>query len=138
MLVAILAALVVPSAFAKDSPAQVIVWPQSGTPILRFTFGKFKEVGSLGSERTYVTETTAENLWSKPISNANFSLYVFDRNKTRIAEATINVSNIAPGETVKFQLRSLLLARLPRCPWLRDMCPRNSALLLLRVWSHSQ
>ena len=78
-------------------------WPQSGTPVLRFTFGKFKEVGSPGSERSYVTETAAENLWSKSISNANFSLYLFDKNKIRLAEATINVSNVAPGETVKFQ-----------------------------------
>ncbi len=79
------------------------MWPESGTPVLRFTFGKFKEIGSLGSERSYVTETTAENLWSKPISNAGFSLYLFDKNKTRIAEATLTISNVAPGETVKFQ-----------------------------------
>lgn len=103
VIVTIVAAVAVPSAYPKDPPAQVVVWPQNGTPILRFTFGKFKEVGSLGSERSYITETTAENLWSKPISDANFSLYLFDKNKTRIAEATIAVSNIAPGETIKFQ-----------------------------------
>jgi hypothetical protein len=97
------ALFVVLAAYAKDPPAQVIVWPETGTPVFRFTFGKFKEVGSLGNERSYVTETTAENLWSKPIGNANFSLYLYDKNKTRIAEATINVSNVAPGETVKFQ-----------------------------------
>ncbi len=91
------------AAYAKEPPAQIIMWPQTGTPVLRFTFGKFKEVGSLGSERSYVTETTAENLWSKPIANANFALYLFDKNKARIAEATITVSNIAPGETIKFQ-----------------------------------
>jgi PEGA domain len=89
--------------YAKDPPAQVIVWPENGAPVLRFTFGKFKDVGSLGNERSYVTDTTVENLWNKPISNANFALYLFDKNKTRIAEATINVSNVAPGETVKFQ-----------------------------------
>jgi hypothetical protein len=94
---------VVLAAYAKDPPVQVMVWPESGTPILRFTFGKFKEVGSLGNARSYVTETTVENLWSKSIGNANFSLYLFDKNKIRIAEATINVSNVAPGETVKFQ-----------------------------------
>ena len=79
------------------------MWPESGPPVFRFTFGKFKEVGSLGNERSYVTETTAENLWTKAIGNANFSLYLFDKNKTRIAEATINVSNVGPGETIKFQ-----------------------------------
>jgi hypothetical protein len=91
------------AAYAKDPPAQVIVWPENGTPVLRFTFGKFKEIGSLGSQRSCVTETTAENLWSKSIGNANFSLYRYDKNKTRIAERTVNVSNLAPGESVKFQ-----------------------------------
>ncbi len=91
------------AAHAKDPPAQLIVWPESGTPILRFTFGKFKELGSMGSQRTYTTDTLVENVWNKAISNANFSLYLFDKNKVRIAEAVINVSNVAPGETVKFQ-----------------------------------
>lgn len=91
------------TAYAKDPPGQVIQWPESGTPVLRFTFGKFKEIGEMGSRRTYVTDTMAENVWSKPISNASFSLYLFDRNKVRIAEAVMSVSNIAPGETVKFQ-----------------------------------
>jgi len=103
VLLSALAVISVFSAYAKDPPAQVIVWPETGAPVFRFTFGKFKEIGSLGSERSYVTETTAENLWNKNISNANFSLYLFDKNKTRIAEATINVSNVGPGETVKFQ-----------------------------------
>lgn len=100
--------LSVPAAFvtsvaAKDQPFQVVTWPETGTPVLRISFGKFKEVGSLGSERSYVTETTAENLWSKPISNANFALYLFDKSKTRIAEATITISNVSPGGVVKFQ-----------------------------------
>ncbi len=61
-------------ATAKDQPAQVLVWPEQGTPVVRFTFGKFKEVGSLGNQRTYVTDTTAENLWSKRIPDATFVL----------------------------------------------------------------
>lgn len=91
------------TANAKEQPPQVIVWPDQGSPILRFTFGKFKEVGSLGNQRTFMTETTAENLWSKTIPNATFTLYLYDRNKVRIGEATVNVSNVGPGETVKFQ-----------------------------------
>jgi len=90
-------------ALAKDQPFQVIVWPEKGDPVLRLTFGKFKEVGSVGSERTYITDTTAENLWSKRIPEASFALYVYDKNKVRIAEANVSVSNVAPGETIKFQ-----------------------------------
>lgn len=99
----LLAACLTEFASAKDSPAQVITWPEQGATVLRFTFGKFKEVGSLGSQRTYVTDTTAENLWTKKISDANFALYLYDKNKVRIGEATLAVSNVAPGETIKFQ-----------------------------------
>lgn len=88
---------------AKDQPPQVIVWPQSGTPVLRFTFGKFKELGSAGSQRSYIVETTAENLWSKKISQASFSLYLFDKAKARIAEAWITVNDLGPGQSAKFQ-----------------------------------
>ncbi len=48
-------------------------------------------------------DTTAENLWSKRISNANFALYLFDKNKVRIGEAVIAISNVGPGERIKFQ-----------------------------------
>jgi PEGA domain-containing protein len=88
---------------AKDLPSQVVLWPESGTPVLRFTFGKFKEIGSMGNQRTYMTDTTAENLWSKAISNANFSLYLFDKNKARIGEGFVTLTSVGAGETVKFQ-----------------------------------
>ena len=66
-------------AFAKDAPPQIVVWPESGTPILRFSFGKFKEIGSLAKDRVYVTETTIQNNWNKKISQATFALYLFDK-----------------------------------------------------------
>ena len=89
---------------AKDAPFQVITWPDSGQPLVRFTFSKFKEVGGLGRERTYVTETTAENLSGKVIGGASLSLYVFDKSNVRIGEGYINLSNVGPGQTVKFQV----------------------------------
>jgi hypothetical protein len=67
--------------FAKDSPNQVLVWPQSGAPSLRFTFAKFREEGTFGREHAYICETTAENLTTKVISSANFSVYFYDKNK---------------------------------------------------------
>jgi len=75
-------------ALAKDPPVQTITWPESGTPVLKFTFGKFKALGSLGGQRSYMTETTAENLWTKPISSATFSLYLYDKTRHGLAKAT--------------------------------------------------
>lgn len=73
-------------ALAKDPPSQVIVWPEQGSPVVRFTFGKFKEVASVGSERTYMTDTTAANLWTKRIEDANFILYCMTRTKCESAK----------------------------------------------------
>jgi hypothetical protein len=97
-------AVAISSTSAKDIPFQVLTWPESGQPVLRFTFSKFKEVGGMGRERTYVTDTTAENLSDKTIGNANFSLYVFDKNKARIGEGYINLTNVTVGQSVKFQI----------------------------------
>ena len=122
-------------AYAKDAPAQVLVWPEQGAPVLRFTFGKFKEVGVSGSQHNYTSDTTAENLWGKPIPRADFSLYLFDRNKVRIGEGWISLSNVGAHETVKFQtafstaggLASMAL--LPRTLNCRRSSPRRQFLL---------
>lgn len=88
---------------AKDQPAQVVLWPDTGTAVLRFSFGKFKEIASVGNRRSYLVDTTAENLWGKVIPRASFSIYLFDKNKARIAEGYISLNNVGVGETVKFQ-----------------------------------
>jgi len=41
---------------------------------------------------------------SKTISGASFSLYIFDKSKARISERYVNLTNVAAGQTVKFQM----------------------------------
>ena len=92
-------------ALAKDTPLQVIVWPETGIPAIRFTFGKLKQLdGMKNNTRVYVLDTTAENLSAKSISSSRFSVYLFDKNKVRISEDFLTLNNVAPGETVKLQL----------------------------------
>lgn len=79
------------------------MWPESGTPVLRFTFGKFKEVSAIGNRHSYMVDTTAENLWNKKISHAAFAVYLSDKSKVRIADAWITVNDVGPGQAVKFQ-----------------------------------
>ena len=88
---------------AKDNAAQVINWPQTGAPVVRITLGKTKELGSISSQRTYIIETTAENLWGKKISRLGFNLYIYDKNKVRIGDGWITLENVTPGQTVKFE-----------------------------------
>lgn len=91
-------------AAAKDTPFQVVTWPDSGAPAIRFTFSKFKEIAGMGKEHTYITDTVAGNLSDKTIGDASFSLYVFDKNKARIGEGYIHLTNVGASQTVKFQI----------------------------------
>ncbi|HZU21392.1 MAG TPA: PEGA domain-containing protein, partial [Terriglobales bacterium] len=77
--------------------------PSEQNPILRFTFGKLREQSSNGHERAYASDVVVENLWSKPIASAEFSVYLFDKNNTRIGEGYIQFTNARAGETIKFQ-----------------------------------
>lgn len=87
----------------KDPPPQVIDWPTTGAPVVRFSFAKFKEISSVGQRRMYTSDVTAENLWSKKISHAEFTLYVYDKAKVRIGEGFVGISDVNPGAVVKFQ-----------------------------------
>jgi hypothetical protein len=100
----LLLAVAVSSLLAKDNVFQTVSWPESGQTVLRFSFSKFKDVGGMGKEHTYLTDTIAENVSDKTIGNANFSLYVFDKSNARIGEGYINLANVGPGQTVKFQI----------------------------------
>ena len=100
---ALFLALTVASLAAKDAPPQVITWPSTGSPVVRLSLGKFKEIGSIAGQHSYVSETTAENLWGKKISRIVFTLYLYDKNKTRIGDGWISLENVIPGQTVKFQ-----------------------------------
>jgi hypothetical protein len=85
-------------------PVQVVTWPTSGTPVLRFSFNKFKDIGSMGSLRTFASDITAENLSAKLLPTEKFSVYIFDKKQVRIGEAWMQVDNLGPGQSAKFQI----------------------------------
>jgi hypothetical protein len=91
------------AAFAKDTPLAVIDWPSTGTPMVRFTFSKFKTLPGMGSLHGYVMDTTAQNLSARVIPSAQFSVYLFDKAKIRVGEDAITLRNVGPGETIKFE-----------------------------------
>jgi PEGA domain len=88
---------------AKEPAGQVINWPQAGSPVVRITLGKAKEISSISSQHNYIIETTAENLWSKSISHLGFNLYLYDKNKVRIGDGWITIDNVGPGQSIKFE-----------------------------------
>jgi len=127
-------------ALAKDA-AQVILWPETGDPVLRFTVLKIRQIGSFGSQHTYTIDTQVESLWSKRIPSATFRFYMFDKNKVRIGEGYIDLSNLAPRETIRMELNCstagtpLTLSVVPQTlpPDLQDKAPPR--MVALTVYS---
>jgi PEGA domain len=104
MLVWCVSLLVATAISAKEPPAIVILWPTSGPPVVRLTFGKFKQTASSGKQRSYMADVIAENVWNKKISGAQFNIYAFDKAKVRIADSWISISDVERGGIVKFQV----------------------------------
>ncbi len=128
------------AALAKDA-TQVIDWPEAGDPILRFTVLKIHQVGSYGGQHTYTIDTQVDNLWSKRISSAIFRFYMFDKNKVRIGEGYIDLTNLAPRETIRMEMHCvtagnpLTLSVVPQTlpPELQDKAPPR--IISLTVYS---
>jgi hypothetical protein len=70
---------------------------------VRFTFSKFKTLPGMETLHAYVMDTMAENLSPKLIKSARFAVYLFDKTNARVGEDAIGLSNVGPGETVKFE-----------------------------------
>jgi hypothetical protein len=120
--------LTVPS-LAKDAPLQVIDWPATGSPVVRFTFSKFKPLPGMSNFHGYVMDLAAQNLSPKPIPSARFSLYLFDKDKARVGEDAIALSNVGPGETVKFEM-TVVASGLPVLVSLQDVVQAAQSISL--------
>src|SRR5882762_4530179 len=96
-------AVAVSSLLAKDNVFQTVNWPESGQTVFRFSFSKFKDIGGMGKEHTYLTDTIAENVSDKTIGNANFSLYVFDKSNAGSAKDTLILPMSGPAKRLSFK-----------------------------------
>ena len=129
----LLIAASLPASAAKDIPFQVVDWPDSSSPVLRFTFSKFKTLmGGVGKEHTYVTDATAENLTDKSLGSVDLSLYVFDKANARIGDGNIHLTNVGPLETVKFQL-TLYVSGVPASLTIAANAPRTLSITVNSV-----
>ena len=122
----------VPS-FARDVIFQTIDWPDSGPTIMRFSFSKFKTlVSGVGKEHTFITDATAENLSGKRIDSVNVALFVFDKDHARIGTGNIDLTNVGPGETVKFEI-TLYASGNPASLSLGGIAPRTLSITINSV-----
>lgn len=100
----LLIALLAVATAAKEKPGQVLNWPDDARAILRFTVGKIQKVGDFSGHQSFVIDTSVQNLSQRAIPQATFNFYMYDKNRTRIGDGTLEFRNLAPSETIKIKV----------------------------------
>jgi hypothetical protein len=85
---------------ARDVPSQVINWPQTGSPVICITLGKFKEFCRWAAHLP--DRHNRRELVEQKDLTPGFNLYLFDNHKVRSGDGWITLDNLPPGRPVKF------------------------------------
>jgi hypothetical protein len=91
-------------ALAKNEPAIVLTWPVD-KPALKLTFEKFRETGSYAGQSSFVSDVTVKNLTDKQIPRVLFTVYFLDKNKVRVGDRLLQISELEPGQSAKIQFQ---------------------------------
>jgi hypothetical protein len=91
-------------ALAKNEPAIVVTWP-ADKPSLKLSFDKFRREEPTAGQSAFSSDVTIQNLTDKPLPHAAFTLYFADKNKVRIGEGLLQVSDLEPRQTVKVEFK---------------------------------
>lgn len=89
---------------AKNEPAIVMTWP-TDKPALKLSFEKFRQLSTYAGQSTFVSDVTVQNLTDKQIPRASFTLYLMDKNKVRIGEGLLQLSDLEAGQSAKIQFQ---------------------------------
>jgi hypothetical protein len=89
---------------AKNEPAIVMMWP-ADHPALKLSFERFRQMGTYAGQSTFTSDVVVQNLTDKQISRAAFTVYLMDKDKVRIGEGLLQVSDLEAGQTAKLQFQ---------------------------------
>jgi hypothetical protein len=89
---------------AKNEAPIVMMWPPD-KPALKLTFEKFRQIGIFSGQNTFLSDVTVQNLSDKQIPRASFTVYFMDKNKVRIGDGLLQVSDLESGQSAKVQFQ---------------------------------
>lgn len=89
-------------ALAKSEPI-VLQWPEDN-PAIKLTFEKFREQSSYAGQTMYTADVVVENLTGKQIPRASFTVNFFDKNKVRIGQGTLQLTDLEAHQSAKIPL----------------------------------
>jgi hypothetical protein len=82
----------------------VLQLAQSGT-VARDTWYLFQRISELAGQTTLVSDVVVENLTHKAVPRATFTVHGSDKNKVRIGQGLLVVSDLDPQQQVKARLQ---------------------------------
>jgi hypothetical protein len=89
---------------AKNELPIVMTWP-TDKPALKLSFEKFRQTSTYAGQNTFVSDVTVQNLTERQIPRASFTVYFMDKNKVRIGEGLLLVSDLEAGQSAKMQFQ---------------------------------
>lgn len=92
------------SLLGKNEPTIVMTWP-ADKPAIKLTFERFRQLGNYAGQSSFVSDVTVQNLTDKQIPRATFTVYFMDKNKVRIGEGLLQVSDLEAGQSAKIQFQ---------------------------------
>ena len=94
------------SAKAKSKDSEfTMLWPNESAPTLKIAFGKFREVSSYSGQHDFTQDVTVENVSSRNIPFASFTVYMLDKDKVRIADTLLELKDLGPAQQVRIPLQ---------------------------------
>src|SRR3954471_21649130 len=93
----------------KPEPTIVMLWPDSGAPTIKLTFGRFVQMGAYNGQLSLQSPVLVENVSGKRIPLASFTVYLLDNDKIRVGNGNLSFTDLEPGQQAKiaFQVFSL-------------------------------
>jgi hypothetical protein len=105
VLVCLLTTLASSFLHGKDAPPIVVYWPNQDQPSIKLAFGTLHEIGVFGNKRTLIAEVMVQNVSTKPIPRASFTVYLLDKEKVRLGNGVLVFDDLAPGTSSKIQFQ---------------------------------
>ncbi len=83
----------------------VMFWPNQDNAILKLTFSRFQNMGTYGGQMTLVSNVVVQNLSTKLIPRASFSVALLDKDRVRVGNGSLVIDDLNAGESAKVQFQ---------------------------------
>lgn len=89
----------------QSDAGMVMFWPNQDNAVLKLTFSRFQNMATYGGQMTLVSNVVVQNLSTKMIPKASFSVALLDKDRVRVGSGTLVIDDLDAGESAKVQFQ---------------------------------